>query len=115
MKILPGLRPDLIDMKLAKTEVTELVPQGCRDRYRRPGRQTSHVSKTDWIQGHWAEMPAGYFLRERASWKRRPLLHGLGFNPGPQDPQVEDEEEDDCGICPLTLQGANFQLERVWI
>ncbi|KAK7819944.1 hypothetical protein U0070_007636 [Myodes glareolus] len=29
-----------------------------------------------------------------------------------EDPQVEDEEEDDYGICPLTLQGANFQLER---
>lgn len=107
MKILPGLRSDLIDMKLAKREVSELVAQGCRDRCRRPGGQTSHDYKIDWIQGHWAEMPVRYFLRERASRKSRPLLHGLGFSSGTQDPQ-EDEEEDDYGVCLLPLQGANF-------
>lgn len=45
LKTLPGLRPGLIGMKLAKRKVTELVLQGSRDRCRRPGGQTSPVSE----------------------------------------------------------------------
>lgn len=73
LKTLPGPRPGLIGMKLAKRKVTELVPQGSRDRCRGVLVGRHHLfMKTDWVQGLWGEMPARYFLRERATRKRGP-------------------------------------------